>query len=137
MRVFIPTDKVDLFNELGDSIYRVQTHAGANSDNQPKPPTVNQPRMVGPSGTTTTTTTTTSNGNKVLYYTVRSGDYLGRIADLYDVGVSDVRRWNNLRGDRINVNQRLKIYKPASVYSRYAAINRMSSAEQNRLLRKD
>ena len=144
MKVLIPSDKVNLFNELGDSIYRVQSHADANAENQPKPPVVNQPRMVEPSGTTTTTTTppsssttSTSNETKVLYYTVRSGDYLGRIADLYDVGVSDVRRWNNLSGDRINANQRLKIYKSANVYDRYAGINRMSSAEQNRLLRKD
>jgi len=49
-------------------------------------------------------------------YRVRSGDYLGRIAERYGVGVSKIRRWNNLRGNNIRVGQYLTIYprKPAA-----------------------
>ena len=43
-------------------------------------------------------------------YRVRSGDYLGKIANKYGVRVSQIRRWNNLRSDNLRVGQRLTIY---------------------------
>lgn len=43
-------------------------------------------------------------------YRVRSGDYLGRIAERYGVGVSQIKRWNNLRSNNLRVGQRLTIY---------------------------
>jgi LysM repeat protein len=42
-------------------------------------------------------------------YTVRSGDSLSTIARRYGVSVSDLRRWNNLRGSLIRTGQRLTI----------------------------
>ncbi|GAA4310091.1 hypothetical protein GCM10023115_34780 [Pontixanthobacter gangjinensis] len=52
-------------------------------------------------------------------YRVRSGDYLGKIAEKYGVGVSSIRRWNNMRSNNIRVGQYLTIYprKPLSVAS--------------------
>ena len=44
-------------------------------------------------------------------YTVRSGDYLGKIARKYGVRVNDIKRWNGLRSNNINIGQRLTIYK--------------------------
>jgi membrane-bound lytic murein transglycosylase D len=44
-------------------------------------------------------------------YKVRSGDVLGLIAQKYGVKVSDLRNWNNLRGDRINAGQSLVVYR--------------------------
>lgn len=43
-------------------------------------------------------------------YTVRSGDVLGLIAERFGVRVSDLRDWNNLRGDRIYAGQELLVY---------------------------
>lgn len=43
-------------------------------------------------------------------YRVRSGDYLGRIAERYGVGVRQIMRWNNMRSTRLRVGQRLTIY---------------------------
>ncbi|MEJ2112734.1 MAG: LysM peptidoglycan-binding domain-containing protein [Flavobacteriaceae bacterium] len=43
-------------------------------------------------------------------YRVKSGDYLGRIARMYRVRVSDIKRWNGLRSNNIQVGQRLTIY---------------------------
>lgn len=43
-------------------------------------------------------------------YRVRSGDYLGKIAQRYGVGVSQIRRWNGLRSDNLRIGQRLTIY---------------------------
>jgi len=45
------------------------------------------------------------------YYTVKSGDYLGRIAATYHVTVLQIKKWNGLSSDRLSVGQRLLIYR--------------------------
>ena len=46
----------------------------------------------------------------IVYYRVKSGDVLGKIANQYGVRVSDIQEWNNLRGTRIDIGQKLIIY---------------------------
>ena len=41
---------------------------------------------------------------------VQRGDTLSEIADQYDVTVSQLRQWNNIRGSNIRVGQRLTVY---------------------------
>ena len=50
-------------------------------------------------------------------YKVKRGDYLGKIAEKYGVGVSSIRRWNNMRSNNIRIGQYLTIYprKPVEV----------------------
>lgn len=43
-------------------------------------------------------------------YKVRSGDYLGKIAEMYGVGVSQIKRWNGLNSNSLRVGQRLTIF---------------------------
>ncbi len=43
-------------------------------------------------------------------YRVRSGDYLGKIANKFGVSVSSIKRWNNMRSTRLRIGQRLTIY---------------------------
>ncbi|MFS4492741.1 LysM peptidoglycan-binding domain-containing protein [Maribacter sp. 2308TA10-17] len=43
-------------------------------------------------------------------YRVRSGDYLGKIAERYGVRVSQIKSWNGLRSNNLRVGQRLTIY---------------------------
>ena len=43
-------------------------------------------------------------------YRVRRGDYLGKIASTYGVRVSDLKHWNRLRSNNLQVGQRLAIY---------------------------
>ncbi len=129
----IPFDKIERFYTLGDSIYTYQSH---DTDGTVEPVQVaeeSKPKTQEPAQTKPNVST----GNRLIYYTVRKGDYLGRIADLYDCRISDVKRWNKLRSDRINVGQRLKIYKPANKYSKYNKINSMSTYQKNQLIRKD
>ncbi len=52
----------------------------------------------------------TGNG-KVIYYKVKNGDYLGKIAKKFRVKVSQIKKWNNMRGTFIRAGQKLKIYK--------------------------
>ena len=51
---------------------------------------------------------------KAVTYTVRSGDVLGKIADRNNVKVSQIKQWNNLRSDRIDIGQKLILYVPKS-----------------------
>ncbi|WP_298505571.1 LysM peptidoglycan-binding domain-containing protein [uncultured Maribacter sp.] len=53
-------------------------------------------------------------------YKVRSGDYLGKIASRYGVGVSQIKRWNGLRSNNLRIGQRLTIFtkNPAVVSSK-------------------
>lgn len=50
-------------------------------------------------------------------YRVRSGDYLGKIANKYGVRVSQLKKWNNLRSNNLKVGQRLTIYPRKPVTS--------------------
>lgn len=50
-------------------------------------------------------------------YRVKSGDYLGKIAERYGVGVSQIKNWNGLRSNNLRVGQRLSIYPRKSVPS--------------------
>ena len=66
-------------------------------------------RSTASSSRSNTTTQNTSTTNRVVYK-VRRGDTLGKIAQKYGTSVSNVKRWNNLRGSKIKVGQRLTIY---------------------------
>ncbi len=48
--------------------------------------------------------------NNQIRYRVRSGDYLGKIADRYRVRISDIKRWNGLRSNNLRIGQRLTIF---------------------------
>lgn len=48
-------------------------------------------------------------GHRIVYK-VRSGDYLGKIAERYRVTVSQIKKWNGLRSNNLSIGQRLVIY---------------------------
>lgn len=43
-------------------------------------------------------------------YRVKSGDFLGKIANRYGVRINDIKQWNGLRNNNLRIGQRLKIY---------------------------
>lgn len=47
---------------------------------------------------------------KVIVYKVKRGDTLSKIAKQFRVSLGKVKKWNNLRSDRIYPKQRIKIY---------------------------
>ncbi len=51
----------------------------------------------------------------VNYYKVKSGDAISVVADKYNVSVSNIRRWNKLRTNKIVAGTTLKIYSDADV----------------------
>lgn len=68
-----------------------------------------------------------------VYYTVKSGDAVGLIADWYDVRTSDLRYWNNIRRNLIKVGQKLTVYVPNNKFNYYQQINKMSYAQKKNL----
>ena len=67
-------------------------------------------------------------------YRVRSGDYLGKIAERYGVGVSQIKRWNNLRSNNLRIGQRLTLYpsKPVASASSSSASKSTSGGGQKK-----
>ena len=63
-------------------------------------------------------------------YRVRSGDYLGKIANRYGVSVSQIKRWNGLRSSRLSIGQRLTIY-PRKFASSSTKKNKTSVAKKS------
>ena len=59
----------------------------------------------------TTVQTTEIKENKAVTYKVKQGDTLYAIAKKYKVSVNDIKKWNKLKSDKLNIDQRLKIYK--------------------------
>ncbi|PTX60460.1 membrane-bound lytic murein transglycosylase D [Kordia periserrulae] len=60
-------------------------------------------------------------------YRVQKGDYLGKIARRFGVRVSDIKRWNGLRSNRLRIGQRLTIYPKKPGF----AIKKPSQKEKN------
>lgn len=48
--------------------------------------------------------------DKRIRYKVRSGDFLGKIANKFGVRVRDIKRWNRMKTSRLKIGQRLSIY---------------------------
>jgi len=45
-----------------------------------------------------------------IVYTVRSGDYLGRIAKSHNVHVFEIKKWNKLKSTKLDIGDKLVIY---------------------------
>ena len=84
----LPREAAQLFIALEDSIYALEPLALVAPAAAPKPP--------APKPASVT-------------HTVRSGDTLSAIARRYGVSVKEIQTWNGLKGERIDVGQRLKI----------------------------
>lgn len=63
-------------------------------------------------------------------YRVRNGDYLGKIASKYGVGISQIKRWNNLRSNTLRIGQRLTLYPTKSVVSSSSSSTSKSKSQK-------
>ena len=69
-------------------------------------------------------------GSTLVYYTVRSGDVVGTIAEKYGVSSRQIAYWNNLRRYRIRAGQKLKIYT-SKRYAKNAGARPVSSSSSS------
>lgn len=65
-----------------------------------------------------------------LTYIVKSGDNLGYISEWYNVRISDLRYWNNIRRNLIRSGQKLTIYKHKNQASKYRDIDNLTFAQK-------
>lgn len=72
-------------------------------------------------------------GKTKLVYVVKEGDNLGFISEWYDVGLSELRYWNNIYRNTIRVGQKLTVYVDPAKAGRYENINTMSFIEKQQL----
>ncbi len=120
----LPLQHIGKFIELTDSIYNYKDSVYFTDFALKEPKTYSRTyqRHTPPSG----------NYTKV-YYTVKSGDNLGFIAEWYNVKASKIRYWNNITGNLIRQGEKLLIYVPKNKSDHYKKINTMSFAQKQRL----
>jgi membrane-bound lytic murein transglycosylase D len=63
-----------------------------------------------PSNNKSTATAVNTKDRDEKYHTVKSGENLGLIANKYKCSVSDLKKWNNLKGNTIKPKQKLLVY---------------------------
>ena len=69
-------------------------------------------------------------GKTKLVYTVKEGDNLGFIAEWYNVGLSDLRYWNDIYGNIIRVGQKINVFVDPNKSEFYTQINDMSFSQK-------
>ncbi|MBU8892795.1 MAG: transglycosylase SLT domain-containing protein [Bacteroidales bacterium] len=121
----IPLEYIGSFIDLQDSVFNYKKSVYFNADNTIKNP---QKSYYVPQAPT--------NRNKLIY-TVKSGDNLGFISSWYNVRASDIRYWNNIRGNMIRVGQKLNIYVPKGSSAKYASVNSLSFEEKQKRIGKN
>lgn len=55
---------------------------------------------------------------KTHFHTIKSGESLGKIADKYNVSISELKKWNSIKGNNIQAGKKLKIYSDKKVISK-------------------
>lgn len=63
---------------------------------------------------------------KTIAYTIKKGDNLGNVASWFHCNVKDIRRWNNLQGNMIKLNEELLIYVHKNDYKKFVRFNYLS-----------
>ena len=96
--VRLPISEIGKFVTNEEAIYAYLNEEKANRE-QPLPQVVKGDQYAGG-----------RSSNKTVY-TVKKGDNLGKIATRHGVTVSNLKRWNRIKGSNIRVGQRLSIYK--------------------------
>lgn len=71
-----------------------------------------------------------------IVYTVKQGDNLLLLADLFDCTLSDIKKWNGMKKNSIFKGQKLKIKVPKSKVTQYKKINTMTMAQKKKLAQK-
>ncbi len=73
------------------------------------------------------------NNYKTIAYTVKKGDNLGNIASWFHCNVKEIRRWNNLKDNTINISDELLIYVHKSDLKKFIRFNYLSKKIKDEL----
>lgn len=97
----LPKEKIGVFTSNEDKIYAYVEKERSKIE---MPYYVENTRLAS-----NDTASSSKYSTKTKYHTVRRGESLGLISNKYGVAVTDLKRWNNLRGNTINSGAKLKI----------------------------
>ena len=102
--------------------------AAVNNENE-KDSTQNEKVITGEDGSTLAVIPA---GKVAVSYTVKKGESLLGIADLFNARVSDLRNWNNISYTRtVTVGQKLVIYVPREKKDFYASLDNQTPVEKS------
>lgn len=114
--VRIPSDKLELFNENRALILDSASKVGK------KELEYLARKSIG-----------STYGRDKVIHRVRSGDVLGKIAQKYHVRVTDIKKWNKLSSNTIQIGQRLNIWLKPNTYTA-SAVKKKSTVKQNMVI---
>jgi len=119
----LPSCKVGVFTSNEDKIY---AYVQYEMDKREK---VNEGRKSN--FIKDSTASALASNTKVKYYKVRRGDNLGDIAKRNDVAVSDLKKWNRLKGNSVAAGKSLKIIIEKDAASRTVQV--ASNSDKNKV----
>ncbi|MFW5819716.1 MAG: transglycosylase SLT domain-containing protein [Bacteroidota bacterium] len=122
----LPQEATMRFIELEDSIFAWKDSIYFNKENM----------IVNPTARNYSIPELPSDKYTKYVYTVKPGDNLGFISMWYDVRISNLRYWNNIRSNMIRSGQKLVVYVPNGKADKYKDINRLSFAEKQKIIGK-
>lgn len=99
----LPASATQAFDEHKDSIYEQSEKMRAEKERQA--------RIAAENKANEQAKVKAKKDPDYITYTVKRGDSLGKIAQKHHVTISDLKKWNKLKGDMIQENQKLKIYQ--------------------------
>jgi membrane-bound lytic murein transglycosylase D len=73
---------------------------------------------------------------KTIAYSVKKNDNLGNIASWFHCNVKEIKRWNNLNGNNINIGDELLIYVHKNDLKKFVRFNYLSNNVKDDLSRK-
>jgi membrane-bound lytic murein transglycosylase D len=72
-----------------------------------------------------------------VYYTVKKGDALYTVADIFDCTVANAKRWNGLSSNYIAPGRKMKFYVNTGKLSYYKNMNALSLTQKRNIAAKD
>lgn len=72
-----------------------------------------------------------------VYYTVKKGDALYTVADIFDCTVANAKRWNRLSSNYIAPGRKMKFYVAATKADYYRRMNTLSLTQKRNIAAKD
>ncbi|MCO6494515.1 MAG: transglycosylase SLT domain-containing protein [Bacteroidetes bacterium] len=128
----LPSNQIQTYREMRDSIeVKALSQDSTVHDSIPiiTPGTIKTPTGVP-------INSDVSSEPKIIYYTIKSGDNLGLLSKLFDCTISEIKKWNHLRGNVIYAGTRIKFYVPGDKIAEYKRINSMSASQKQALARR-
>ena len=112
--ITLPKDKVAVFTSNEDKMYAYVDYEESKREKQfvPKPRVKIVKDSIGVEQKVEEAVAeeeTTKPLTKIKYHTVRRGDVLGDIAEKYDVSIAEIKKWNKMKGNNVQLGKRLKI----------------------------